>query len=180
MDASTPVCPMIAPMHSLISPPALNCGHHSLSIHPLSLPFFCSCPPHPATHLACIVFHYTAFAGFLGPSQRPLALPVTITSTVCPIGALPVPLSIHHTSGSVDLEQESKHLADFSKQPDNGTHDDNDNDDEGLRPSGSGGASSARQASGSSRGIMRGNAGMSGRNKGGTGFNSSFSKYFCL
>ncbi|EJD01933.1 uncharacterized protein FOMMEDRAFT_157074 [Fomitiporia mediterranea MF3/22] len=42
-----------------------------------------------------------------------------------------------------DGEQESKHPADFSKQPDDGVHDDNNNNDEGPRPSGSGGASSA-------------------------------------
>ncbi|EJD03475.1 uncharacterized protein FOMMEDRAFT_156885 [Fomitiporia mediterranea MF3/22] len=108
MDASTTVCLMIAPIHhSLISPPALNCSHRGLSIHPLSLPFFCSCPLHPAAHLACTAFHYTAFAGFLGPSRRPHAstrIPVvTITSTVCPINALPVPLSVCHASENANL-----------------------------------------------------------------------------
>ncbi|EJD05184.1 uncharacterized protein FOMMEDRAFT_154398 [Fomitiporia mediterranea MF3/22] len=160
MDASTPVCPMIAP-NAPLSHIAPRAKLRSLrSIYPSSLAtvllLLPSAPGRTAAHLACIVFHYTAFAGFLGPSQCLHAS--ARTSRYYHLHSLSdrhAPCPPIHTSRV--REQESKHPADFSKQPDDGAHDDDDDDDEGPRPSGSGGASSARQPSGSSGGTMGGN-----------------------
>ncbi|EJC97545.1 uncharacterized protein FOMMEDRAFT_162915 [Fomitiporia mediterranea MF3/22] len=107
------------------------------SIYPSSLAtvllLLPSAPGHTAAHLACIVFHYTALAGFLGPSQRLHAS--ARTSRYYHLHSLSdrhAPCPPIHTS-RFDGEQESKHPADFSKQPDDGAHDDDDDDDEGLR-----------------------------------------------
>ncbi|EJD08602.1 uncharacterized protein FOMMEDRAFT_151487 [Fomitiporia mediterranea MF3/22] len=131
------------------------------SIYPSSLAtvllLLPSAPGRTAAHLACIVFHYTAFTGFLGPSRRLHAS--ARTSRYYHLHSLSdqhAPCPPIHTSRV--REQESKHPADFSKQPDNGAHNDDNNNDEGPRPSGSGGASSASQPSGSSGGTMGGNA----------------------
>ena len=93
VDALTPVCPLIAPMHHSLIAPALNCSHHSLSISTLSL---------ATAHLACTVFHYTALAGFLGPPQHLhilLLSPPQPVQSACSLSYL----SVHHVSGSVNL-----------------------------------------------------------------------------
>ena len=89
-------------------------------------------------------------------------------------GAAISPYSTHRSNHpQFDGERESKHPADFSKQPDDGGHDDDDDDDDAPRPSGSGAAASSRRPSGPSGGGMSGSAGggggMSGRGSGSMG-----------
>ncbi|EJD06115.1 uncharacterized protein FOMMEDRAFT_153488 [Fomitiporia mediterranea MF3/22] len=182
MDASTPVCPMIVPNAPLshIAPCAKL--QSPQSIYPSSLAtvlLLLPSTPGRTSRLHCVSLH------------SPCRLPWSLTTPARVRSHFPLlspPQSVRSARSLSPYpyitrpvrERESKHPADFSKQPDDGAHDDNDDNDEGLRPSGSGGASSARQPSGSSGGTMGGNAGMSGRNKSGTGFNSSSSKYFRL
>ncbi|EJC97533.1 uncharacterized protein FOMMEDRAFT_162944 [Fomitiporia mediterranea MF3/22] len=107
MDASTPVCPMIAPNAPLSHIAPCTKLRSLQSIYPSSR-YRSSAPAlHTRPHISpALCFTTQPLQASLVPHDactRLLALPVTITSTVCPIGTLPVPLSVHHASGSVDL-----------------------------------------------------------------------------
>ncbi|EJD08290.1 uncharacterized protein FOMMEDRAFT_151047 [Fomitiporia mediterranea MF3/22] len=139
--------------------------HSPQSIYPSSLTtvllLLPSAPGH-TSHLHCVSLHSLCkLPWFLTTPARvcshfPLLSPPQSVRSARSLS--PYPYITHPFDG----ERESKHPADFGKQPDNGAHNDDDDDDEGPRPSGSGGASSGRQPSGS----MGGNAGMSGRSGG--------------